>query len=145
MRANYAEFKLLVKVRIVGRLCIGAMRHGWSGWRWKRVWRGRTITGVADEGIPFRSIAEVIGGRLNVLVGSISNKEAAKQFSFLAGFAATDNPSTSNRTREQLGWEPARWWVTWNGSSRQGALSPSGADRVSKIEQTWTELVASVE
>jgi nucleoside-diphosphate-sugar epimerase len=67
---------------------------------------GARYHGVADEGIPFRSIAEVIGGRLNVPVGSISNKEAAKQFSFLAGFAATDNPSTSNRTREQLGWEP---------------------------------------
>jgi nucleoside-diphosphate-sugar epimerase len=67
---------------------------------------GARYHGVADEGIPFRSIAEVIGGRLNVPVGSISNKEAAKQFSFLAGFVATDNPSTSNRTREQLGWEP---------------------------------------
>ena len=67
---------------------------------------GARYHAVAEEGIPFRSIAEVIGRKLNVPVGSISTREAAKQFSFLAGFAATDNPSTSNRTREQLGWEP---------------------------------------
>jgi nucleoside-diphosphate-sugar epimerase len=67
---------------------------------------GARYHGVAEEGIAFRSIAEVIGGKLNIPVGSISAKEAAKQFSFLAGFAAADNPSSSIRTREQLGWEP---------------------------------------
>ncbi len=67
---------------------------------------GARYHGVGEEGIPFRSIAEVIGGKLNIPVGSISAKEAAKQFSFLAGFAATDNPSSSTLTREQLGWEP---------------------------------------
>jgi len=43
---------------------------------------------------------------LNVPVSSIPPKDAAKQFSFLAGFAATDNPSSSELTREQLGWKP---------------------------------------
>ena len=62
--------------------------------------------GVAEEGIPFRSIAEVIGRKLNIPVGSISAREAAKQFSYFGGFAATDNPSSSTRTRDQLGWEP---------------------------------------
>jgi nucleoside-diphosphate-sugar epimerase len=68
---------------------------------------GTRYHGVGEEGIPFRSIAEVIGGKLNIPVSSIAAKEAAKQFSFLAGFAATDNPSSSTLTREQLGWEPA--------------------------------------
>jgi len=68
---------------------------------------GARYHGVAEEGIPFRSIAEVIGRRLNIPVASLSAREAAKQFSYLAGFAATDNPSTSVRTRKELGWEPA--------------------------------------
>ncbi len=67
---------------------------------------GARYHGVAEEGIPFRSIAEVIGRKLNIPAGSISPAAAAKQFGYLADFAATDNPSSSNRTRDQLGWEP---------------------------------------
>ena len=67
---------------------------------------GARYHGVAEEGIPFRSIAEVIGRKLNIPVGSISAQVAAKQFSYLAGFAAADNPSTSTLTRNQLGWDP---------------------------------------
>jgi nucleoside-diphosphate-sugar epimerase len=69
---------------------------------------GARYHGVAEEGIPFRSIAEAIGRKLNLPTGSISAKEAAKQFSYFGGFAATDNPCSSNRTREQLDWEPSR-------------------------------------
>ena len=68
---------------------------------------GARYHGVAEEGIPFHSIAEVIGRQLSIPVESISAREAAKSFSWFGDFAATDNPSTSNRTREQLGWEPA--------------------------------------
>ena len=67
---------------------------------------GGRYHGVAEEGIPFRSIAEAIGRQLKVPAGSVSPKMAAKQFSYLAGFAATDNPSSSNSTRDRLGWEP---------------------------------------
>jgi nucleoside-diphosphate-sugar epimerase len=67
---------------------------------------GARYHGVAEEGIPFRSIAEAIGRQLNVPSGAISGQEAAKQLSYFGDFAATDNPSSSIRTREQLGWEP---------------------------------------
>jgi len=67
---------------------------------------GTRYHAVAEEEIPFRSIAEAIGRGLNIPVGSISAKEAAKQFSYFGAFAATDNPSSSNLTRNQLGWEP---------------------------------------
>jgi hypothetical protein len=67
---------------------------------------GERYHGVAEEGIPFRSIAERIGRKLNMSARSISAKEAPKQFSFLARFAATDNPSSSHGTREHLGWQP---------------------------------------
>ena len=67
---------------------------------------GSRYHGVAEEGIPFRSIAEVIGRQLGVPVVSKSTREAQKQFSFLARFVASDNPSSSNRTCDQLGWTP---------------------------------------
>ena len=94
------------KVKIAGPPSIGVMRRGCSGWRSKKASRGARYHGVGEEGIPFRSIAEVIGRNLNVPVGSISSKEAKKQFSYFGGFAATDNPTSSARTRDQLGWEP---------------------------------------
>ncbi len=56
---------------------------------------GARYHGVAEEGIPFRSIAEVIGRQLSIPVGSVSVKEAAKSFSWFGDFAATDNPATS--------------------------------------------------
>jgi len=67
---------------------------------------GTRYHGVADEGIPFRSIAEIIGRQLNIPVESISAKDASKAFSWFGDFAATDNPASSVLTRNQLGWEP---------------------------------------
>ena len=67
---------------------------------------GARYHGVADEGIPFRSIAGIIGRQLNIPVASISAKDAARTFSWFGDFAATDNPASSVRTRNELGWEP---------------------------------------
>jgi nucleoside-diphosphate-sugar epimerase len=63
--------------------------------------------GAAEEGVPFREIAAVIGRRLNVPVVAKSPEEAAEHFGWFAHFAALDNPTASARTREQLGWRPA--------------------------------------
>ena len=62
--------------------------------------------GVAEEGVPFRQIAEVIGRRLNVPVVSRSSEEANKHFDWFAHFAALDNPTSSERTRQVLKWQP---------------------------------------
>jgi len=62
--------------------------------------------GVAEEGVPFRQIAEVIGRRLNVPVVSKSSEEANKHFDWFAHFAALDNPTSSERTRQVLEWQP---------------------------------------
>lgn len=67
---------------------------------------GARYHGVADESIPFRTIAEVIGRRLDVPVVGISAEAAPKQFSFLAPFIMADNPASSDLTRAQLGWQP---------------------------------------
>jgi len=69
---------------------------------------GATYHGVAEEGVPFRDIAGVIGRRLNLPVVSKSPTEAAKQFSFLGPFIAVDNPTSSNLTQERLGWRPTQ-------------------------------------
>jgi nucleoside-diphosphate-sugar epimerase len=67
---------------------------------------GARYHAVADEGVRLRDIAGVIGRRLNVPVVSKSPEEAANYFGWFAHFAAMDNPTSSRRTREQLGWEP---------------------------------------
>ena len=62
--------------------------------------------GSAEEGVPFRDIAAVIGRRLNVPVVSKARDEAAEHFGWFVHFAALDNLASSRRTREVLGWQP---------------------------------------
>jgi nucleoside-diphosphate-sugar epimerase len=69
--------------------------------------KGGTYHGVAEEGIPFRDIAELIGRHLKVPVVSKTAEQAKKQFTFLAEFVAKDNPTSSKSTQERLGWQPS--------------------------------------
>jgi len=62
--------------------------------------------GNAEEGVPFRDIAGVIGRRLNVPVVSQTPQGAAGHFGWFAHFAALDNPTSSVQTRKALGWQP---------------------------------------
>lgn len=68
---------------------------------------GSRLHGVADEGVPFREIAGVIGSRLGVPVASVDPRDAGAHFSFLGGFVGLDNWTSSAVTRKLLGWEPA--------------------------------------
>jgi nucleoside-diphosphate-sugar epimerase len=61
---------------------------------------------IDEEGVPFKAIAEVIGRRLNIPVVSKSPDEAAAHFGWFAMFAGIDAPTSSTRTRSQLGWRP---------------------------------------
>jgi nucleoside-diphosphate-sugar epimerase len=72
----------------------------------KKATAGTRFHGVAEEGVAFRDIAEVIGRRLNVPVVAKSPEEAANHFGWFAHFAAIDCPASSRRTRELLGWQP---------------------------------------
>src|SRR6516162_6185367 len=67
---------------------------------------GATYHGVADEGIPCREIAGVIGKHLNVPVVSKSPEEAADHFGWMALFFGMDGPASSGQTQERLGWRP---------------------------------------
>jgi nucleoside-diphosphate-sugar epimerase len=61
---------------------------------------------VAEEGVVFREIAEVIGRRLQVPVVSKSRDEAAVHFAWFAHFASMNVTASSKRTQEQLQWRP---------------------------------------
>ncbi|HEY6497624.1 MAG TPA: SDR family oxidoreductase [Trebonia sp.] len=67
---------------------------------------GSRLHGVADEGVPFKDIAEVIGRRLDVPVTSIAPQDADEHFGFLGNFAGLDNWTSSAATRQLLGWKP---------------------------------------
>lgn len=69
---------------------------------------GVRLHGVAEEGVPIRDIAGVIGRRLNVPVVAKFPGEAADHFGWLAPFLSIDNPTSSALTRERLGWRPSR-------------------------------------
>lgn len=67
---------------------------------------GARYHGVAEQGVPFRDIAGVIGRRLNVPIVSKNPQEANHHFGWFAHFAGIDNLASSERTRELLGWQP---------------------------------------
>jgi len=67
---------------------------------------GARYHGVADQGVPFRDIAQVIGRRLNVPLVSKSQEEAAEHFGWISHFVSIDGPASSTQTQEQLGWRP---------------------------------------
>jgi len=68
---------------------------------------GTRLHGVADEGVPFRDIAGVIGRHLNVPTASIAAEDAG-HFGFLALFASLDNPTSNALTQKVLDWQPER-------------------------------------
>ena len=68
--------------------------------------QGGPFHAVGDEGVPFRQIAEAIGGQLGVPVRSVSPEEAAGHFGPLAMWVAGNGPASNARTREILGWVP---------------------------------------
>ncbi|HJZ96227.1 MAG TPA: SDR family oxidoreductase [Candidatus Solibacter sp.] len=67
---------------------------------------GARYHGVADEGVPVRDIADVIGRRLNLKVIGKSHGEAAGHFGWLASFLSIDGAASSAQTQERLGWRP---------------------------------------
>jgi nucleoside-diphosphate-sugar epimerase len=69
---------------------------------------GSTLHAAAEEGVPIREIAKVIGRQLDVPVVSVAPEDAGEHFTWLGGFLGLDAPASSAWTRELLGWEPTR-------------------------------------
>ncbi|RYX84424.1 SDR family oxidoreductase [bacterium] len=68
--------------------------------------RGARYHAVAEEGIPTRDIAEVIGKGLKLPVVSLSAEEAGQHFGWLGPFASWDLPASSQQTQQRLNWHP---------------------------------------
>jgi nucleoside-diphosphate-sugar epimerase len=71
---------------------------------------GKNWHAVGDEGIPFREIAEAIGGRLGLPAMPIPADVLMLpgHFGFLANLVTLDVPASSLITRQTLGWKPAQ-------------------------------------
>lgn len=69
---------------------------------------GARYHAVAEEGVPLREIAEVIGRRLNLPVVAKSPEQAADHFGWLGLFIGFDAPASSARTQQRLGWRPTQ-------------------------------------
>ncbi|EJZ16720.1 polysaccharide synthesis protein (nucleoside-diphosphate-sugar epimerase) [Rhizobium sp. Pop5] len=67
---------------------------------------GGPYVAVAEEGVVFRQIAELIGRRLNVPTASLLPEEAAGHFGWFGMFTGVDVPTSSAGTRALLGWRP---------------------------------------
>jgi nucleoside-diphosphate-sugar epimerase len=67
---------------------------------------GSRLHGVADEGVSFREIAEVIGRQLDLPTKGINGEQVAEHFGFLVPFAALDDATSSELTQKILDWQP---------------------------------------
>ena len=61
---------------------------------------------VADEGVPYRDIAGVIGRRLNLPIEGIAGDDVGAHFGWFARFAQIDARASSAKTRQSLAWHP---------------------------------------
>jgi hypothetical protein len=66
-----------------------------TNWVWDV---GGPFNAVAEEGVSFKEIAEVIGRRLDIPVVSNPPEEALEHFGWFAAFAGLDVPTSSERT-----------------------------------------------
>lgn len=78
----------------------------------EKVPAGTRLHGVADTGIPFKTVAETIAAKLGIAAKSVTQDEAPQYLSFLAGFAGLDGPVSNTATRAVLGWRPTHpGWI----------------------------------
>jgi nucleoside-diphosphate-sugar epimerase len=69
---------------------------------------GAVLHGVAEEGVPARTIAEVIGAKLGLPAVSIAREAADGHFGWLGRFFAIDQPASNAIARETMGWTPTQ-------------------------------------
>jgi nucleoside-diphosphate-sugar epimerase len=68
--------------------------------------RGEAYHAVAEEGVPYREIAEAIGRQLGLPAKSLTQEEAEAHFGALATWVANNGPASNEWTKKVLGWSP---------------------------------------
>ena len=68
--------------------------------------RGEVYHAVAEEGVPYRDIAEAIGRQLDVPSKSLPQEDAEAHFGPLATWVGNNGPASNVWTSKILGWEP---------------------------------------
>jgi nucleoside-diphosphate-sugar epimerase len=68
--------------------------------------RNEAYHAVAEEGVPYRQIAEAIGRQLGVPAKSLTHEEAEAHFGGLATWVENNGPASNEWTRKVLDWEP---------------------------------------
>lgn len=81
----------------VARLYVLALEKGEPGARYNA---------SAEEGVPFKAIAETIAAGAGLPVRSIAGAEAERYFGWMAPFATLDMVASSAWTHARLGWAP---------------------------------------
>jgi nucleoside-diphosphate-sugar epimerase len=69
---------------------------------------GTILHAVADEGVPLREVAGVIGRHLDIPVTALSPEDAGEHFGWLGGFLGVDTPASSVITQELMKWTPTQ-------------------------------------
>ncbi|BBC98099.1 SDR family oxidoreductase [Streptomyces griseofuscus] len=67
---------------------------------------GTVLHGAAEEGVPLREIAEVIGRQLKLPTVSVGAEDLAGHFGWMNGFVGLDAPASNAATRALLDWDP---------------------------------------
>ena len=109
---------------------------------------GSVVHGVADEGVPARTIAEIIGRKMGLPVASISPEVAGAHFDWQGRFFAMDQPASSELTLVRKGWKPTHPWIveeleTGHYTVRGPSMPSRGARRSIRPLRT-TALLCSV-
>jgi len=68
--------------------------------------RNEAFHAIAEQGVPYRLIAEAIGRQVGVPTKSLTPEEAEAHFGGFAMWVAGNGPASSERTKAVLGWEP---------------------------------------
>ena len=68
--------------------------------------QGEAFHAIAEQGLPFKLIAEAIGRQVGVPAKSLTPQEAEAHFGPLGMWVAGNGPASSEKTRAVLGWEP---------------------------------------
>lgn len=67
---------------------------------------GATYHAAAEQGVPWKNIAELVGKKLGLPVQSKTPDEAGAALGWLGFIIANDNPTSSEKTQRELGWHP---------------------------------------